>query len=84
MYLHFPSLEHRRIAWIEAALAPVRDQLDPARFERLVHALAVVMGWEALIVERDICGLDAAGAEELSVWAARALLEAVLREEAAG
>jgi hypothetical protein len=43
----------------------------------------MVIGWEALIVERDICGLDADGAEELSVWAARALLDAALREEQA-
>jgi hypothetical protein len=73
---------YRRIEWIEKALEPLRDQLDPPRFERLVHALAMVIGWESLIVQRDICGLDAAEGEELSVWAARALLDASLREQA--
>jgi hypothetical protein len=45
-----------------------------------VGALAMVVGWEALIVQRDVCGLSAAEGEELSVWAARALVLATLAE----
>jgi hypothetical protein len=45
-----------------------------------VSALAMVVGWEALIVQRDMRGLTAAEGEELSVWAARALVEATLAE----
>lgn len=41
----------------------------------------MVIGWEALIVQRDVCGLSAAEGEELSVWTARALLRAAVREE---
>jgi hypothetical protein len=40
----------------------------------------MVVGWEALIVQRDVCGLTAAEGEELSVWAARAFLQTTLRE----
>jgi hypothetical protein len=76
-----PRRGYRRIEWIEAALEPVRAELDPARFDRLVAALAMVVGWEALIVQRDICGLDAERGEGLSVWAARALLRAALTEQ---
>ena len=70
----------RRVEWIEAALAPVRDQLGQARFERLVSALALVVGIEALLVLRDIRGLDQAEMAAVSRWAARALLRASLEE----
>lgn len=76
-----PRRGYRRIEWIESALSPWRDRLDPASKRRLVCALAMVIGWEALIVQRDVCGLSAAEGEELSVWAARALVKAALQEE---
>src|SRR4051812_3478544 len=75
-----PRRGHRRVEWIEKALAPLRDQIDDDRFERLVLALTMVVGWEALIVQRDICGLTNEQGEELSAWAARALLQATLAE----
>lgn len=68
----------RRVEWIETALAPVRAQLGAARFERLVSALAVLVGIDALLVLRDIRGLDRAETEAVSRWAARALLRASL------
>jgi AcrR family transcriptional regulator len=75
-----PLRGYRRVEWIERALEPVRKQLDARRYERLVSALAMVIGWEALIVQRDIRGLSPAAGEELSAWAARALLRATLEE----
>ena len=71
---------YRRMEWIESAVAPWRTRIGPARWRRLVAALAMVVGWEALIVQRDVCGLSAADGEELSVWAARAFLDATLRD----
>jgi len=79
-----PRRGYRRLAWIETALAPWRHRLDPAAWQRLVQALAMVIGWEALIVQRDVCGLTIDEGEELSVWAARALVRAALRETRAG
>jgi AcrR family transcriptional regulator len=70
----------RRIEWIETALEPVRQQLGEARFERLVSALALIVGIEALLVLRDIRGLERSEMEEVSRWAARALLKASLEE----
>ena len=55
-------------------------RLGPKRWRRLVAALAMIVGWEALIVQRDVCGLTPSEGEELSVWAARALLRETLRE----
>jgi AcrR family transcriptional regulator len=72
---------YRRIEWIETALAPLRDQIERPAFDRLVAAIALVVGWEAMIVERDICGLSPQQAQELSVWAARSLLHATVRED---
>jgi AcrR family transcriptional regulator len=75
-----PRRGYRRIEWIESALSPWRKRIGPTRWQRLVNALAMVMGWEALIVQRDVCGLTVAEGEELSVWAARAFLRETLRE----
>jgi AcrR family transcriptional regulator len=75
-----PVRGYRRVEWIERALAPLRERLDSARFERLVSALAMVVGWESLIVARDIRALSLAEAEEVSAWAARALVRATLAE----
>ena len=75
-----PRRGYRRVEWIEKALAPLREQIDPDQFQRLVFALAMVVGWEALIVQRDICGLNAEQGQDLSAWAARALLQATLSD----
>ena len=73
---------YRRVEWIEQMLAPLRARLDRKRFERLVSALVMVLGWEALIVQRDVRGLSAEEGESLSAWAARALVRAALEEQA--
>jgi AcrR family transcriptional regulator len=74
-----PSRPSRRLEYVEQALEPLRNQLAPGEYERLVHAMAVVIGIEARIVLRDICGLDDAQILETERWAAHALLAAALR-----
>jgi AcrR family transcriptional regulator len=75
-----PIRGYRRIEWIERAMSPVRGRLGRKQFERLVSALAMVIGWESLIVARDIRGLTVKEAEDVSAWAARALVRASLDE----
>jgi len=75
-----PIRGYRRMEWIELELKPFRDRLDAAAWRRLACSLAMVVGWESLIVQRDVCGLTVAEGEELSVWAARALVDTALRE----
>jgi AcrR family transcriptional regulator len=75
-----PRRGYRRVEWIERALEPLRDTLPPQRFERLVSALALLIGWEAMIVLQDVRGLDPAEVEEVCVWAARTLLAAETTE----
>jgi AcrR family transcriptional regulator len=75
-----PRRGYRRVEWIERALEPLRPTLPPQRFERLVSALALLIGWEAMIVLQDVRGLEFAEAEEVCVWAARTLLAAETAE----
>ena len=79
-----PRRGYRRIQWIEQALAPLRSELDEPTFERLVSALAMVVGWEALIVLHDLRGLSADEQMETSLWAAHALIRAALTAPRAG
>jgi AcrR family transcriptional regulator len=73
-----PIRGYRRIGWIEKAIAPLRDQVGDADFERLVSALAMVIGWEALIVLHDLRGLGSDAQQDVSLWAARTLIAATL------
>jgi AcrR family transcriptional regulator len=75
-----PRRGYRRVGWIERALEPLRPPLDGPAFERLVSALAMVVGWEALIVLHDVRGLSPEEQLETSLWAARALIRAALAD----
>ena len=75
-----PPRPSRRLDYIEHALLPLRKDLKPVDYDRLVHAIAVVIGIEARIVLRDICGLDDRTIVETERWAAHALLTAALQQ----
>ena len=78
-----PKRGYRRTAWIERAIEPLRGQLDAAGFERLVSALAMVIGWEALIVLQDLRGLAPPEQADVCTWAAHALIQAALHDQPA-
>lgn len=75
-----PRRGYRRMEWISRVLEPLRGRLDDEQFERLSSALAIVLGWEAMIVLRDSRGLDQADEERVIRWAARVLVTAMLDE----
>jgi len=79
-----PKRGYRRIGWIEAALEPVRPRLGPDRFEQLVSALAVVIGWEAFVVLFDVRGLSADQAREIITGAATTLVDTALAQAGDG
>jgi hypothetical protein len=79
-----PKRGYRRVGWLEQALEPLRAQLDDPSFERLVSALAMVVGWEALIVLQDLRALPADEQVAVSTWAARALIRAACDEAGVG
>ena len=75
----------RRVGWIEEALTPLNDSFDTnlTTFRRMVAALSLCMGIEALIVLKDVCGLEAEEAVEVSRWAAQGILQAGMDEATA-
>jgi AcrR family transcriptional regulator len=79
-----PRRQNRRTPLIEAALQPLRGELEPAAFRRLCRALALVFGTESMIVCTDILQIDEEAARELKSWTVRALVRAALRETRPG
>lgn len=74
-----PLRQNRRTPLIEAALAPARGEMDEAAYERLVRALALVIGTEAQLTFRDVLQLDDAHADDVRAWMIRALVAAASR-----
>lgn len=79
-----PPRGGRRLEWIDEAVRPVRRQIGQAHYKRLVSALAVSLGTEALIVLQDICSLSSAQAEDVSRWMAHALVKQSLADAKLG
>lgn len=75
-----PSRGSRRLEWIAEAIDPVRHRLGKAHFQRLVSALSLCVGADALFALRDMRGLSAAAVEAVTRWSAQALLAASLAE----
>lgn len=72
-----PVRQNRRTPLIDAALEPLSARFTPAALKNLRHALALVMGPEAMIVLKDVLQLDEAEARRVRRWAIRALVRAV-------
>jgi AcrR family transcriptional regulator len=75
-----PKRGFRRVGWLEQATSPLRARLGDAALDRLISALAMVAGWEALVVLTDIRGLTPEEQRATVAWSARALIEAALNE----
>lgn len=71
-----PVRQNRRTPLIEAALEPWRGEFEPAAFDRLVTALALVVGSEGMIVFKDVAPLSQAEATATKAWVMAALVEA--------
>lgn len=71
-----------RIDLLKDAIAPLRDILPAKNFDRLAQALSLVFGVEALIVLKDIWGLEATETEKVAQWAAAMLVRGAIGEAA--
>jgi AcrR family transcriptional regulator len=69
-----------RVELLQKAIGPLRKQLTRQQFSRLAKALSVTYGLEVLIVLKDIWGLSDREVQDVSRWAARALVNAALQE----
>lgn len=75
-----PLRKGLRLLWIRDALEPLRDRLSRAEVDRLVHAVSVVVGIEALVILIDLAGLSRKRAVQVMRWSARALLRSALAD----
>lgn len=76
-----PGRQNRRTPLIEAALAPTLGEISPRARDRLVKALAVLLGTESMVVFKDVLQIDAAEARAVKRWAIRALVEAARQRD---
>ena len=69
-----------RVDLLKDVTAPLKDQVSPAKRQRLEQALALVFGVETLVVLKDIWGLTVAEAQSVAEWAAAALVDATVSD----
>jgi AcrR family transcriptional regulator len=70
----------QRIEILGATTSPLKSKLKPRAYQRLLNALAVVYGIEAMIILKDICGANDRETEAVVRWMMDALVDAALRE----
>ena len=71
-----PVRQDRRTPLIEAALAPGKAGFAPWAHDRLVKALALVIGTESMIAFKDLLRIGDDEADAVRRWMIRALVEA--------
>ncbi len=62
------------------ALAPLKGGVPAQTFDKLAQSLSLIFGIEAIIVLKDIWGLNDEEVRRLAVWAAHALVNAAVAE----
>jgi AcrR family transcriptional regulator len=62
------------------ALAPLKRSVGPQAFDKLAQSLSLIFGIEAIIVLKDIWGIDDSGVREIARWAAHALVFTAVAE----
>jgi AcrR family transcriptional regulator len=78
-----PITRGNRRELLREALKPLRARIGRQAFDRLAQSLSLIFGTEALVVLKDIWGLDGEGARRVAVWSADALVRAAIAESTA-
>jgi AcrR family transcriptional regulator len=73
---------HRRTLLADA-LKPLKRRLGKQAFDRAIQSLSLIFGTEALVVLKDIWGLEGGEARRVAIWAAHALVRAATAEASA-
>ena len=71
-----------RIEILENLISPLKKELSARQRAKLVKALSLVFGIEAIIVLKDIGGLDSEETQASIQWSANAMIEKALAESA--
>lgn len=72
-----------RKALLRQAASPLETSIGSTAFDKLTQALSLLFGIEAIVVLKDIWGVDGAEAREVAVWAAGALVRTAITEASA-
>ena len=75
-----PFRRGQRTHILATTLSPLKKELSKKIYQRLLHALAVVYGIEAMVILKDICGASDRETEAVVRWMMDALVDAALRE----
>ena len=81
-YPEAPREPSHRVRYLTTALRPLADRIPAPTMRRLIAALSLCVGIEAAMITQVNCGLSAKESEEVKRWAATALLNAALHDEA--
>ena len=76
-----PFRRGQRTEILATTIAPLKKELKPAAYQRLLKALAVVYGIEPMVILKDICGASDRETEAVVRWMMDALVDAALRDE---
>lgn len=71
----------RRVKSLRLAMDNYKGKLDNDTVDKLINAATVLMGIEALIVTRDVCGLSKQKSKKTLQWALDIILSDVLKTE---
>jgi AcrR family transcriptional regulator len=69
---------------LREALAPLSRQIGAQTFDKLAQSLSLIFGIEAIIVLKDIWGMDDDKVRKVAQWAAHALVAAAVAEASSG
>lgn len=72
-----------RKALLRDAASPLQNEIGAPAFDNLTQALSLLFGIEAIVVLKDIWGLDGAEAQRVAAWAAGALVRTAIAEASA-
>ena len=75
-----PIVRGNRKLLLREAAGPLRGEIGPQAFDKLAQSLSLIFGIEAIIVLRDIWGLDPEQAQSVALWAAKVLVRAAAAE----
>ena len=75
-----PFKRGQRTEILALTIEPLRNKLPKKTFNRLIQALAVVYGIEAMVILKDICGSSDRETEAVVRWMMDALVDAALKK----
>lgn len=73
----------RRIEALKMALKPLQSAMTKTDWERLTNAAALLSGFDALVICKDVCGLDDGKATSLLEWMMELVIDTVPKGQGA-